>query len=343
MSEQKHPVHVAVQNEAGKTIGECTLHVSEHNRIGEHNFENLPAGTYTITYTPPEGFTMESSYPSQKTLNGDINTLRVGVQFKETEYREDSAAEKASFSGSTASVNPLLLLVGLAAVSLAVLGTFRIPLDFFPRSSTANTIQPQQSISSQSSRTNSRSSSEPTFTSQLDSQLRACLTTNIRDLSGIPTLTGLAKDITLVEVTDAQVREEVTLRYKQIDRLRRILRGCDPKLAREILAASDREEISNLSYSPNATAKNTSHSSTILSTCDGSNRNAYFRSNPTLAEWAILGEIEQGKQVYLTGRVHRADDVFWREAIASDIIAYPGRQIMSNQAGWIANCFVSKL
>jgi hypothetical protein len=345
MSEQKHPVHVAVQNEADQTSDKCTLYVSESNPIDDHTFENLPAGTYTITYTPPEGFAMESPYPTQQTLDGDINTLRVGVQLKEFDSREGSAAGEASSAGSTASVNPLLLLVGLAAVSLAVLGTFRLPLDFFTRSSTANTVQPQQTTTLQSNKTNPRSPSEPTFISQLDSQLRACLTANIRDLSGIPTLAGLVKDITLVKVTDAQVRAEVTLLYKQVDRLRRILQGCDPKLAREILAASDREEVSTLSDSTYGGSENTSQSFSFatLSTCDGSDRNAYFRSNPTLAKEAILGEIEQGKKIYLTGRVYKADGVVWREVIASSSIVDPRQQIMPNRSGWIANCFVREL
>lgn len=80
--------------------------------------------------------------------------------------------------------------------------------------------------------------------------------------------------------------------------------------------------------------------SVMIQSCDGIPSGANFRFAPTLAQWAILGEIQVGQRVYLTGQTVRADGKTWHEAISPGAIPDPGKTISPNQPGWVASCFV---
>lgn len=68
--------------------------------------------------------------------------------------------------------------------------------------------------------------------------------------------------------------------------------------------------------------------SITISTCNGELGDANFRSTPSMANSAIVGVIESGQQVYLTGRTVEADGEVWHEATHEGL------------PGWIAGCFV---
>lgn len=80
--------------------------------------------------------------------------------------------------------------------------------------------------------------------------------------------------------------------------------------------------------------------SVVVQSCRGIPSNANFRSTPALAQWAVLGEIQAGQRVYLTGQTVQADGEDWHEAIAPAVIPDPGKAISPNRIGWIASCFV---
>lgn len=80
--------------------------------------------------------------------------------------------------------------------------------------------------------------------------------------------------------------------------------------------------------------------SVVIRSCKGIPSSANFRSAPTLAQWAVLGEIQAGQRVYLTGQTVQADGEIWHEAIAPAVIPDPGKAVSPNQIGWIASCFV---
>lgn len=356
MSTQKYPVRVAVKDDKGKVVRECTLNVSNSHPSDSHTFNDLSAGEYNVEYTPPDGFELTSSPSSHHTFTSDRNGLKVGVKLVGSAPTELSASQDSSLSEPA--LSPIGKILGLTVVSLVIFGTLRLPIDFFPKTSQPNTSEAQQIRSlSRPIRTNASGQPETRmeFTtasiegqskaaslSALGNKLRTCLVTNIRDVSGVPTLSDLAKNVTLVEVTDEQIRKEATELYDKVGRLRQILQGCDPKLAHEIIAAKIHGTSPN-QLDPNVGASEgvvQSVSSVTISTCNGTPSDAYFRSAPTLAEWAILGVVERGQQGYLTGRTYEADGVVWYETIVPGAVANSGTQITQNQVGWIADCFV---
>jgi len=89
-----------------------------------------------------------------------------------------------------------------------------------------------------------------------------------------------------------------------------------------------------------------SYQSLQISTCGGRKSNANFRAYPSLSPSAILGGVESGQIVYLTGRSTYGDGVYWYEAIAPSLfpVSEPGAQNRTepNQVGWIASCFVER-
>ena len=358
MSTKRYPVHAVVKNEDDGTVQNYTFHVSDSHPSDKRILQDLPAGRYSVKY-----FSEELSPDSPKTshfiFNGDKTTLQLGVELKKgsssgetNSFQADSSLESSSSKGSYG------LLLGLSVVSLMALGNLKVPVDFSSILYPSKTLQPQQvRLSTQSSRTNTGGQPETTleFTatsvggqseaaslSALGNKLRACLTTNIRDVWDVPTLADLAKKTTLVTVTDEQVRREVNQLYDKVDRLRQILQGCDPNLARYLIEARSRRANLAQPHSTFRASRNFAQplDSITISTCDGRPGSAYYRSNPTRAEWAILGVVEQGEQVYLTNDTYEADGIVWYEAIAPSVVPDPDKQIMPNQIGWIAGCFV---
>ena len=358
MSTQKHSVPVVVKDKdrAGRKVGSHTYHVSNDHRVDSHTFAGLPDGDYPIEFNLPLGIELKPNSSSTLKIRGGMGELSVSL---DELIASDTflSQESSSSSEQSSSNNSLALLLGASVVSLVALGNLKVPVDFSSMLYPPKTLQPQQvRLSTQSSRTNARGQPETTleFTatsvggqseaaslSALGNKLRACLTTNIRDVWDVPTLADLAKKTTLVTVTDEQVREETNQLYDKVDRLRQILQGCDPNLARYLIKARSRENVAQPHFTDRASTRFAqSLASITISTCAGRPGSAYFRSDPTLAEWAILGIVEQGEQVYLTDETYEADGVVWYEAIAPSVAPDPDKQIMPNQIGWIAGCFV---
>jgi len=357
MSTQRYPVHAVVKNEDDGTVQNYTFHVSDSHPSDKRTLKDLPAGRYSVKYLSEE-LSLNSPETSHLIFDGDENTLQLGVELKKgsgsgetNSFQANSSLEPSSSKGSYG------LLFGLSVVSLMMLGNLKVPVDFSSMLYPPKTPQSQQvKGSTQSSRTNARGQPETTleFTvtsaggqseaaslSALGSKLRACLTTNIRDVWDVPTLSDLAKKTTLVTVTDEQVRKETNQLYDKVDRLRQILQGCDPNLAQYLIEARSRENLAQSHFTDRASTRFAqSLTSITISNCDGRFGNAHFRSDPTLAKWAILGVVEQGEQVYLTGGTYEADGIVWYKAIAPSAVADPDQQIMPNQVGWIAGCFV---
>ncbi len=355
MSTQRYPVHAVVKNPAGGgKVDSHTLYVSETQRVDSHTFHGLPDGDYPIDIDIPPGIQLKSSSSRTLKVRGGAGTLSVDLDGNETSFSEESSSESSEQSSSS---NSLDWLLGLSVVSLVALGNLKVPVDFSSLLYPPKTPQPQQvRLSTQPRRTSTREQpettleftttsiggqSEATSLSALGTKLRACLTTNIRDVWNVPTLSDLAKKITLVTVTDEQVRKETNQLYDKVDRLRQILQGCDPNLAQYLIEARSRENLAQSHFTDRASTRFVqSLTSITISNCAGRLGNAHFRSDPTRAEWAIMGVVEQGEQVYLTGGTYKADGIVWYEAIAPGVAADPNQQIMPNQVGWIAGCFV---
>ena len=363
MSMQRYPAHAVVKNEDDGTVQNYTFHVSDSHPSDKRILQDLPAGRYSVEYFSEE-LSLDSPETSHFIFDGDENTLHLEVELKKgsgsgetNSFQADSSLESSSSKGSYG------LLLGLSVVSLVALGNLKVPVDFSSILYPPKTLQPQQArLSTQSSRTNTSSrtnargqpettleftatsvggQSEAASLSALGNKLRACLTTNIRDVWNVPTLADLAKKVTLVTVTDEQVQKETNQLYDKVDRLRQILQGCDPNLARYLIEARSRENLAQSHFANRASTRFAqSLASITISNCDGRFGDARFRSDPTLAEWAILGVVEQGRQVYLTDDTYEADGVVWYEAIAPSVVPDPDKQIMPNQIGWIAGCFV---
>ncbi len=354
MSTKRYPIHAVVKNPAGRKVDSHTLYISKDQRDDSHTFHGLPDGDYPIDLDTPPGLQLKSSSSRTLEVRGGEGKLSVSLD-DDTFYPQDSSPKSSEQSSSN---NSLDLLLGLSVVSLVALGNLKVPVDFSSMLYPPKTPQPQQvRLSTQSSRTNTGGQpettleftatsvggqSEATSLSALGNKLRACLTTNIRDVWDVPTLADLAKKTTLVTVTDEQVRREVNQLYDKVDRLRQILQGCDPNLARYLIQARSRRANLAQPHSTFRASRNFAQSldSITISACDGRPGSAYYRSDPTLAEWAILGVVEQGEQVYLTDGTYEADGVFWYEAIAPSALTDSGKQISPNQVGWIAGCFV---
>jgi len=354
MSTQRYPIHAVVKNPSGGgKVDRHTLYISEAQRDDRYTFHGLPDGDYPVDLDIPPGLQLKSSSSRTLEIRGGEGTLHVSLD-DDTFYPQDSSSESPEQSSSS---NSLGWLLGLSAVSLVALGNLKAPVDFSSMLYPPKTPQPQQvRLSTQSSRTNTREQpettleftttsvggqSEATSLSALGNKLRACLTTNIRDVWNVPTLSDLAKKTTLVTVTDEQVREETNQLYDKVDQLRQILQGCDPNLARYLIEARSRENLAQSHFTDRASTRFAqSLTSITISNCDGRFGNAHFRSDPTLAKWAILGVVEQGEQVYLTGGTYEADGIVWYKAISPSAVADPDQQIMPNQVGWIAGCFV---
>ncbi|MBE9182450.1 hypothetical protein IQ268_28275 [Oculatella sp. LEGE 06141] len=81
-----------------------------------------------------------------------------------------------------------------------------------------------------------------------------------------------------------------------------------------------------------------------LTSCQGHSF-ANFREFPSLSPTAILGAVEAGQTVQLTGRQIESDGVLWYEAIAPQlrqvIESSAQNKLDPNQVGWIASCFVN--
>lgn len=342
MSTQRHSVHVNIKDWKGKKVSNHTFHVSNNNRIDSHTFSDLPDGDYLIECNLPPGIELKSDSSTLKVREGE-GTLSITLEELSNSkkfFSEESSTSSQKIS-SNGSFTPLL---GASVASLFLLGNLKLPIDFFSKLSPPRMTQSQGVRATEKpSGMNSVGQSEATSLSVLDDKLRKCLITNIRDVARIPTLSGLARKVTLLTITDEEVRTEANLLYDKVHRLRKILKGCDPKLASDLIAIRNRE--ANSTQSPYSNIGASGQLSQLsypitISHCNGRLGSANFRSAPTLAEWAILGHVEQGQKAYLTGRTEAVDGEIWHEAIAPIIVVDPGKQVTPNQYGWIASCFV---
>jgi hypothetical protein len=357
MATEKYPVQVAVKDEQGKIIHQGTLKVSDKRPVDSRTFDNLSAGKYKVEYTPPDGFVVSPSKSSDHTLTGDRNTLKVGIELKESTVNESSSSQANSFSEPVPSPSPLAKILWLTPISLLVFGSLKLPIDFLPNTAlTISRMEPVKFLPTSKPnyiRRKPEIIDKPRFASEggqpvatslskLDNQLKKCLITNIRDISGIPTFVGLVRNLTLVEVPNEALRKEATQLYDQAYRFRKILDGCDPKLGSELLAANSPEtnSIQPTSFGMPMVGMAQSLRAITIWNCHGKPHSANFRSTPAIANWAILGMVRYGQPAYLTGRIQEADGVVWHQVIAPTAVADPGRYIAPNQPGWIAGCFV---
>lgn len=248
MPTQQYPVRIAVKDQAGNTIRECTLNLSDGERFSSHTFQELPPGEYSVEYTPPHGFDLTSANPTRQTLSGEQNTLQVGVEFKETPRSHTPYAYQTGLpSGQT---RPYLatssnLLLNLVVGGLIGFGSLGVGSDFVSRFFPPRSLQPP-----------------------------------------------LTKEI------------EPPLSSEPLDNLERSFRSI-----------------------------------TILA-CNGDSSSANFRSLPSRSSRVVLGYVEQGQKVFLTGQTEIADGIVWHEAIAKEVKPDPGQYVTQKQRGWIADCFV---
>ena len=82
--------------------------------------------------------------------------------------------------------------------------------------------------------------------------------------------------------------------------------------------------------------------------CNGApSSGANFRQYPTLDSSAILGGVDAGQTIWLTGRRIKSDGVIWYEVInptplAPTIDSTVQNKLDAYQVGWIADCFLSR-
>ncbi|WP_458651607.1 hypothetical protein [Sivoneniella epilithica] len=80
--------------------------------------------------------------------------------------------------------------------------------------------------------------------------------------------------------------------------------------------------------------------------CNGSpSSGANFRQYPTLDSSAILGAVESGQTIWLTGQRIKSDGVVWYESInpmplAPTTDSTAQNKLKAYQVGWIADCFL---
>ena len=84
-----------------------------------------------------------------------------------------------------------------------------------------------------------------------------------------------------------------------------------------------------------------------ISSCNGSPAHANFREYSTFSPRSILGVVEIGESINLTGRTTRANGERWYEAINLASLhptpdAGAQNRLFANQVGWIAACFVNE-
>lgn len=83
-----------------------------------------------------------------------------------------------------------------------------------------------------------------------------------------------------------------------------------------------------------------------ITTCNGQPASANFRAAPSLAQTALVGAVQHGELVYLTGQMAGGDGVLWYEAIAPTLSPIPAQPAQfhpnASQTGWIASCFVNE-
>lgn len=342
----KIPVRVALKDPLGKVVDESTLYVSGHHKSDSHTFHNLPPNGGTVEYTAPEGYSLDSS---TYRLTGDEDSIEVGINLQESQ-----PASNVVNSDSQSLNSPLEPILWLTAISLLVFGTLTLPIDFFSKLFSPKTPQSpsvsfstgtrkestigQREITLELTTTPVEKQSVSTNSSQFVSGLRACFEENLRDITEIPTLSDLAKKVTLLEVSDKQIRDQALQLYENVDRFRKMLKGCDPKLAKYLLEVRNSTIASNQLISIPSTAVTATRSlfPITISNCNGTESSANFRVVPAPSQAVILGFVPQGQQVYLTGKTIS----HWHEAIAPGAVPDPGKVISPNQPGWIASCFV---
>lgn len=89
-------------------------------------------------------------------------------------------------------------------------------------------------------------------------------------------------------------------------------------------------------------------SSIPISGCRGVSIAAHFREFPSFSPAVILGAVDIGQSVWLTGRQVQADGETWVQVINPSplkrAIGVPVQQqrFEANQTGWIAGCFVGR-
>lgn len=84
-----------------------------------------------------------------------------------------------------------------------------------------------------------------------------------------------------------------------------------------------------------------------ISGCNGFPAHANFREYPSFSPRSILGVVEIGESINLTGRTTRANGERWYEAINPASLhptpdAGAQNRLFANQVGWIAACFVNE-
>lgn len=80
--------------------------------------------------------------------------------------------------------------------------------------------------------------------------------------------------------------------------------------------------------------------------CNGSpSSGANFRQYPAMDSNAILGAVDAGQTIWLTGRRIKSDGVVWYEAVNPILLVPTTESTVQNkldayQVGWIADCFL---
>lgn len=229
------PVKVTLRNEAGKEVSSVTINVP-----GSHKFDDLPAGKYTVTWTPPDGFTLLSPNPSYHTFPSEKNALEVTIELKDISATGTPSSDKESSKGNDPSKPPIGLIT-LAAISMTLLGNLSLVEDFSSSFSATERLQPERVQSSPKSRarsTDNRYANE--LSPEVEAKLRQCLKENLKRLLGIPSLSDLVESLTDKENSKTEFQLQVTLLYKRVKELRSTIEDCDPTLIQAIIAAEDR-------------------------------------------------------------------------------------------------------
>ena len=348
MSALKHPAEYKLQNDKGHVVSQGKFPVP-----GTKEFKGLNPGECTLTFSSESNITPNPIHCYVGENTTWVVTVRDGIANFSEDFVEDASDDRVKDS-SNLGFWLAASLVGILGVGT---GMGRAPNS--PNVPPSSINSPYQvnapSKSGSSNGTNqSNTASEPgamnanvqprtaSSESELGAKVRKCLKANFQKLSGISELSDLVKERVLTEVTDEKIAKDVVELHGKVDRLRQILQGCDPELVHQLIEAKSRETSSAQSHSTARIPENLSQPfrSIVIFACNGRPGSAYFRSDPTLAEWAIWGVVEQGEQVYLTGGTYEDDGGVWYEAIAPSALTDAGKQISPNQVGWIAGCFV---
>jgi Bacterial SH3 domain len=224
MLEDTIRVKLSLKNEAGKEIDSVTVNVPP----GRYRFRDLPPGKYTIMCTSDVAVRFIEN-PIKRTLDTKDD---ISGQLVATEDGLETRIKEPSY--------PVIEIITLTAISMTLLGNLGLVEDFAAVFSSPETAQPLQRQSLSESRSKNP---DDRLSLEVEARLEQCLKENIKNLLGVPSLSGLVESLNNErnneENPNNKFQAQIRASYKTVQQLRQTIEDCDPTLIQELIATED--------------------------------------------------------------------------------------------------------